>query len=176
MVDDPIKFEINSKENEAIQRLITNRCTIKTVGEEFDNALDDIFQHEFVGLNAGGVENGRHGEITLIVLTTPRRIYSFNIKAIGAVDSRLKKLFESTITKVIHGASVLADNLWHCHGINLKKVFDTMVVHKLLGFSTTLRQSITERTYLPTDRVEKFDCNDVGFYFKKYFFHFVPFY
>lgn len=139
--------------------------------------MDDIVQHEFIGLNAGGVENGRHGEITLIVLTTPRTIYGFNIKAIGSVDNRLKNLFESEAhTKVIHDASFLADNLWHCHGINLKKVFDTMVVHKLLGFCTTLRQSITERTYLPSDRVEKFDFDDVGCYFKNKFFHIVSFY
>lgn len=137
--------EMSANEHELDHKWITNQHTIDNVGEEFDKTMDDLFDNEFVGLSAR-VLNGKHCKIMLIVCSTRQTIYILNMKIIGDVPDRLKEWFESEEhTKVIHGANLLAENLLHCHGIKLKKIFDTMVNYKLLK-NITLPSELAEET------------------------------
>ncbi len=132
-----IKFELSPDDAETIQRLITDQCTIRTGDDELDKALDDIFHYQFVGLCGDGVGDGKYGKITIIVCSTPHKIYRFNMDTIGSINDRFKEWFESDDhIKVIHGASSLTENLLECHGINLKGIFDTMAAHRMLPHIT----------------------------------------
>lgn len=139
--------------------ITTHHTKINCVGEEFDRALDDILKHDVIGLNAGGVEHGRNGALTMIGISTPFRIYIFNVKMIVEIDNRLKDILKSDErVKVCHDANLLAENLFHCHGVHLKGIFDTMVVLRSLGCSnkaTTLQQCINEYMILPSEFEEE---------------------
>lgn len=151
------------KEYEKIQRIISNHCTINCVGEEFDKALDEILKQNVIGLNADGIEEGRNGEITMIGISTPFSVYIFNI-IIGGIDNRLKDILQSEeLVKVIHDARLLAEYLFNCHGLIIKGIFDTMVVHRSLGYSnkvTTLQQCITEQMILPSEEINEIEVVD----------------
>lgn len=143
--------EVDDEAYELDQKLITNQHAIDTVGEDFDKALDDLFDNEFVGLSAQGL-TGKHSKITLIVCSTRQTIYILNMKTIGDVPDRLKEWFESEEhTKVIHGANLLAENLLHCHDIKLKRIFDTMVNYKRL-----------KNIKLPSELAEETNSNEVA--------------
>lgn len=137
-------FELTLKEVEAVQNLISNYSTIETTGEGFESALDDIFHYQSIGLTVGGVEDGEKGEITFIVCSTPHKIYKFRISSIGVINGRLKELFESDDhTKVIHGTKGLVESLRN-HGIQLKRIFDTMDVNSKFEDITLPSELTTE--------------------------------
>jgi len=153
------KFEIGYKEFKEIKNLIANTVIIDNIGKEYDFALNEILKQDFVGLDAEGLEDGKNSHMTSIVIGTPFKMYVFNIKAIGGIEDGLKEILKSEVpVKVLHDASQLRDNLLHCHGVNLKGIFDTMVSLKFLGYSKTdmtLRECMTEHMVLPSEFVEE---------------------
>lgn len=160
--DTKVKFNVGTKEFEKIKKVITNHSIINRVGKAFDKALDDILKQEFIGLNVAVAEGRENGEVTLIGISTHLRMYVFNIKAMDGIHDRLKDILQSKEqVKVIHGAKLTAEILFRSHGVLLKGIFDTMVVHSMLGYSsnaTSLRECITEHMILPSEFYEeKFD-------------------
>ncbi|XP_037040718.1 uncharacterized protein LOC119077608 isoform X2 [Bradysia coprophila] len=145
--EDRIKFELNVRQKEKIQSLIRNRCMIETVGDEYDKALEDISHYYFVGLTAQ-VGDGESG---YVICSTPHKIYGFNITTIGGINGKFKEWFESdTYTKVVRSANTLEENLFYCHEINVRGVFDTNAVHRMLE----------SRVELPLELVEEMDCSN----------------
>lgn len=67
-----LKFELNAKESEVIQRLMKNYCMIETVGEAFDKALQDIYRYFFVGLT---IHVGKKGCVVRDIHSCPRLQY-----------------------------------------------------------------------------------------------------
>lgn len=146
---DDLKFELSVREEQIIRSRIKNLCMIETAGEEYDSAVQDISHYYFVALTAAI----GYGESGFVVCSTSQKIYVFNIRAIGAINGQFKEWFESdTHTKVVHGANNLEENLFHCHGICVKGVFDTMAA----------RRRIQQHIEMPSELEDKLDTRKVS--------------
>jgi len=100
---------------------------VKTYG---NNLIKELQSEREVGVAAFG-EISRHGSINLISICSSTQNYVFDINEITL--KFLKRIFESkSILKVVHNSQILADALYHLHGIMLTNVHDITVFDVIL--------------------------------------------
>lgn len=86
-----------------------------------------------VALDCEGVRLGRFGRICLVQLAVPGgRLFLFDALRPGVVEA-LAPLLESTrVEKVLHDCREDSTALYHQHGVELRRVFDTQAVQAAL--------------------------------------------
>ena len=105
-----------------------------TNNEGFEFALNELNNHTMIGLSMQCHKLGRTAELSLLVLTTKRDMFIFDITQLGADfcfnNSPLRDLLEDGgIMKVVHDCRAMSDLFKHQFDIALTNVYDTLAAH-----------------------------------------------
>lgn len=107
---------------------------------EFSLVKDDLSGQSMIGCSIQGKGLSRLGEVSVIVLSTRKCLYLFDVVSLGeewcfSEKGFLRELFEDrALVKVIHDSRVLSDVLKNKFNILLSNVYDTLAAHVV--FST----------------------------------------
>lgn len=128
--DEQKHLKISEKECEGIIKVSKTYIYINQVDNTFHDALEDLTHYSYVGLSTDGASMGRKWKMPFIVMSTPHKIYIFDIQVMQyhAFDAGLKELLECDAPKkIVHDCRKISDCLYHKHNVKLKSVFDTQV-------------------------------------------------
>lgn len=124
-------LKISEKECEEFIKISKKYIYINQVDKSFHNALEDLYQYNYIGVSTDGATMGRKCKMPFLVLSTPQQIYIFDTQVMQyhAFDAGIKKLLESeTPKKIVHDSRKISDCLYHKHNVKLQSVFDTQVI------------------------------------------------
>jgi len=154
------------------------RCAlfIDCIGGFFNTAVQDIKKESAIGIDSK-VVFGHRQEVTLLSISTPSRVYQFDILKLGmaAFHSGLRSILEGKIQKVIHNSRPLASCLSHKYLVKLANVFDTQVGELIIEknfcgefpqYMCTLTECMKVFLGLPIDRVQ-FNNDDKAMWIKR---------
>lgn len=116
------------KELRHVSELLSNHVFLEQFDSKYHDAIADIKSEFFIGFYMPGVEFGRFAEYSMIVCSTSKSIYIFDLAVLGRIEKSMKEILEANVPKkIIHDSCSVADYLKHKRKINLFGVFDTMV-------------------------------------------------
>ncbi|XP_052081827.1 uncharacterized protein LOC127719645 [Mytilus californianus] len=114
----------------------SNNVEIVTETDRCLRIVDQLSKHDFIAMDAEGVNLGKEGPLTLLQIgTVDNKVYLFDIKSKPDLFKKghLEDLLQSEKTvKVIHSCAGDSAALFHQFGIKLKNVFDTQVAHLVI--------------------------------------------
>lgn len=120
---------------EEIQYLIDSVIYIWQCDKSFHDAVDDIKNQQFIGINIEGAGSARLLPASILSISTPEQIYLFDITLLGnALQMAYKILENNSIKKIIHDSVNIIDYLKHRNNCQLNNVYDTMVSFHLFSF------------------------------------------
>jgi hypothetical protein len=103
----------------------------------FEFAIADLNKQSLVGLSVQGKRVGRHGELSLVLLSTRENVYVFDVVTLGGdtcfgTSSQLRDILEDGgVMKVIHDCRHASDMFNHKYQILLTNVYDTLAAHSV---------------------------------------------
>ncbi|XP_072171510.1 uncharacterized protein [Diadema setosum] len=103
---------------------------INRIDNQYALAVGDMERQAAIGLALKGVQIGRRGKLSLILVQCGETVYMFDALSLGPAlftQSFIDILEATNITKVIHDSRFVSDFLYHQYGILLNSVFDTQV-------------------------------------------------
>ncbi|XP_076446034.1 uncharacterized protein LOC143283688 [Babylonia areolata] len=126
------EMEVNKDKNGQYKSKLPPSCTLlDDVGSKlFRDACDHLKKCSTVGVTFEGVNLGRSGELSWILVSTWEHVMYFDIKTMGkdCFDAGMRDFMESTkIMKVIHDCRRPSDMLFHQYNTKLINIFDTQV-------------------------------------------------
>lgn len=125
---DDTACDFTLEELKQVSKMLSNYTFIEQFDKKYHDAIADIESESFIGLYIPGVAGGRFSERSIIVCSTSKSIYIFDIMVLGRIQEAMKNVLESNVPKkIIHDSCGVADYLKHKENINLNGVFDTMV-------------------------------------------------
>jgi uncharacterized protein (DUF1778 family) len=139
--NDAEQLNISKSAFSTVEETIQNYQYIQQTDSHYHNAINDLKTQDYVGVNLENDMPGRLGQTSLLVMTTSKNIYLFDILCLGSIFPELKRVLESRYPrKIVHNGRTLVDNLKHTQNIQLQPVFDTFVAHVAI---TKAKESIS---------------------------------
>uniref|UniRef100_A0A1B0D951 Uncharacterized protein n=1 Tax=Phlebotomus papatasi TaxID=29031 RepID=A0A1B0D951_PHLPP len=137
-------------------------CTFQYIiqpDKHYFEAVRELKGCQEIGLDVIGGRNGRFGTGSLLVLSSRKRIYIFDIMNFGSIPGEIKEIFEAQWPqKIIHDSISVADFLMK-HNIKLNNISDTWIAHTAVAKSTvplTVGKCVQEYLKIPmTDLTDK---------------------
>lgn len=113
---------------EAIAHQIESAVYIWQCDRKFHDAVEDIKRQHFIGMNIEGADFGRLLAASILSISTPERIYLFDLTLLGKVLPPMKEVLQSSLPrKIVHDSVYVADYLAHRENCQLNSIVDTMV-------------------------------------------------
>lgn len=121
--------KVSSKELERLKILAKSYELLTSCNKQYMNAIASLERQIYVGLMAESIDE-KIKLIHVLAVTTPQKIYMFDLISIGGVPSDLKQLLENDrIKKITLDTDNLNSYLNHDCGIELKGLFDLQVLY-----------------------------------------------
>lgn len=122
----PIRMQYG--ELEEIDTRIRSAVYIPQCDASYHAALDDLRCQEIIGLNIKGARMGRLTRGSVLAMSTPEKIYLFDLILLGSVFPEMKVILESQKPrKVVHDSCFIVDHLTHKYQCQLNGFDDTLV-------------------------------------------------
>lgn len=111
-----------------IQELVKNSIYIAQYDDMYHNALVDIKRQEIISVNSESCFGRLDTKRPLLTITTPNKVYLFDMLRLGAMKSEFKEVFSTNLPrKVVHSSAEIVDYLRHKENCNINNLFDTLV-------------------------------------------------
>uniref|UniRef100_A0A1I8PIM4 3'-5' exonuclease domain-containing protein n=1 Tax=Stomoxys calcitrans TaxID=35570 RepID=A0A1I8PIM4_STOCA len=107
---------------------------ITQTDQKYHKALADIRTQSVIGLLIDPIQTARHRKTSLVIISTPRTVYIFDVLNLGKIFKEFRLILESERPrKAVHFSHRLVDHFKHRHGLELEGVFDTFVAYCLVS-------------------------------------------
>ncbi|XP_067947528.1 piRNA biogenesis protein EXD1-like [Watersipora subatra] len=101
----------------------SNKHILVESAESTESAIEDLKEYSTLSVDCEGVDLGRDGELCLLQVATPSKVYLFDIVALKgtAFSAGLKDILEnSTITKLFYDCREDCNALKHQYNVEVK--------------------------------------------------------
>ncbi|XP_018334349.1 piRNA biogenesis protein EXD1-like [Agrilus planipennis] len=142
-----------------------------TTDRRYKDAIDDLLNAENIGVVGLGSQYGRSNKIQLLLLSTWKQVYIFDILSFNRknFEPELKEILESPfIKKVVHDSQRLNACLSHCHNVTMVNFFDTQVADMYINktgttpvASRSLSDCLAHYFHLPCNLIVQAERTDI---------------
>lgn len=127
------KLQFTEVQIENIQQLVKQTVHIAQHDEKYHSAVDDLKRQDIITVNSENNFGRLSMKRPLLTLTTPTKVYMFDMLRLGPMKKEFKEVFSShSVRKVVHSSTEFADYLVHKEMCTINNVFDTLVCNRNL--------------------------------------------
>ncbi|XP_031631082.1 protein Exd1 homolog [Contarinia nasturtii] len=158
------KKKFSQIEIATIQNMARETVHIAQHDERYHSSIDDLKRQSIITVNSENSFGRLDTKRPLLTLTTPSKVYIFDMLRLGQMKKEFKEIFSSDLPrKIVHSSAELADYLLHKETCTINNVFDTLMVHFNLEKKhehINLQKCYEKYFELPDDFIlSKFDYN-----------------